>query len=184
MPLFIGDLAGFAKRSERLRRVVKRDRAHRQGRGRGRIGPDHDKLFGVDLTRKPLHQRLRVARLGRGAVHRIQHHFRGGPDDHLALLGGPVYLCPAFRHHAARITGRQNLGVLFDGQQVDPALCVDPQTSGGLLIGIAPDRAEALLASLRDAGGAEARVVGRVVAAEAAEPRMRWAPAAGRAPEA
>jgi selenide,water dikinase len=39
----------------------------------------------------------------------------------------------------------------------------DPQTSGGLLISIAPDRAPVLLRSLKEAGVADAAIVGEVV---------------------
>jgi selenide,water dikinase len=44
------------------------------------------------------------------------------------------------------------------------ALLYDPQTSGGLLIGIAADEADALLAALRRQGAPEAAIIGRVVA--------------------
>ncbi|MEH6609256.1 MAG: selenide, water dikinase SelD [Halioglobus sp.] len=42
------------------------------------------------------------------------------------------------------------------------ALLVDPQTSGGLLIGIAPEQAEPLCAALRDAGYLHSAVIGEV----------------------
>jgi selenide,water dikinase len=41
-------------------------------------------------------------------------------------------------------------------------LLFDPQTSGGLLLGVAPDRVPTLLAALREAGDAHAGVVGEV----------------------
>jgi hydrogenase maturation factor len=41
-------------------------------------------------------------------------------------------------------------------------LLFDPQTSGGLLIAVAPERAPALLAALREAGDGHATVVGEV----------------------
>jgi len=41
-------------------------------------------------------------------------------------------------------------------------LLTDPQTSGGLLIAVAPERAEAVLALVRDRGFAQAAVVGRL----------------------
>ncbi|MEW5854052.1 MAG: selenide, water dikinase SelD [Myxococcota bacterium] len=55
---------------------------------------------------------------------------------------------------------------------VDPvrrALCFDPQTSGPLLFGVDPARAEATVQQLRDAGMPAAAVVGRV---EAGPPRV------------
>ncbi|GAB1406932.1 selenide, water dikinase SelD [Thermomonas brevis] len=42
-------------------------------------------------------------------------------------------------------------------------LLTDPQTSGGLLVACAPERVDAVLASFREAGHAQATVVGRVV---------------------
>jgi selenide,water dikinase len=43
-------------------------------------------------------------------------------------------------------------------------LLADPQTSGGLLIAVAPEAAEAVLRQVTDAGFAAARVVGRMSA--------------------
>jgi selenide, water dikinase len=43
-------------------------------------------------------------------------------------------------------------------------LLTDPQTSGGLLIACAPDRAEPILATITEAGYAHARIIGRVEA--------------------
>ena len=43
-------------------------------------------------------------------------------------------------------------------------ICFDPQTSGGLLIAVAGPAAERLLSKLREAGCAEAAVIGRAVA--------------------
>jgi selenide,water dikinase len=40
-------------------------------------------------------------------------------------------------------------------------LLTDPQTSGGLLISVADGRAEMVLAAIRDAGYAAARIIGR-----------------------
>jgi selenide,water dikinase len=49
-------------------------------------------------------------------------------------------------------------------------LLTDPQTSGGLLIACAPERADAIAGRIRDAGYASARVIGR---AEAGAPGIR-----------
>jgi AhpD family alkylhydroperoxidase len=43
-------------------------------------------------------------------------------------------------------------------------ICFDPQTSGGLLIAVAPPAAESLLAKLREAGCDGAAIIGRAVA--------------------
>lgn len=43
-------------------------------------------------------------------------------------------------------------------------LCVDAQTSGGLLLSVPPDRADALVRALRDAGLAAATVIGEITA--------------------
>ncbi|MBU3970312.1 MAG: selenide, water dikinase SelD, partial [Alphaproteobacteria bacterium] len=51
-------------------------------------------------------------------------------------------------------------------------LLTDPQTSGGLLIAVAADRAEAVLALARDQGFDRAAVVGRLVEGP---PRVRVA---------
>jgi selenide,water dikinase len=46
----------------------------------------------------------------------------------------------------------------------------DPQTSGGLLIGIAADRAPGLVDALREGGYPQASVIGEVQAADPAAP--------------
>jgi selenide,water dikinase len=43
----------------------------------------------------------------------------------------------------------------------------DPQTSGGLLIGVAADRAQALRDELRDGGYGQAEIIGQVIARSA-----------------
>ncbi len=43
------------------------------------------------------------------------------------------------------------------------SILYDPQTSGGLLISIAPEKAEALLARIKQAGDSEAAIVGQVI---------------------
>jgi selenide,water dikinase len=49
----------------------------------------------------------------------------------------------------------------------------DPQTSGGLLIGVAADRAEALRDALRGCGYAQAEIIGEVTAPGPGAPRVR-----------
>lgn len=55
----------------------------------------------------------------------------------------------------------------------DAALAFDPQTSGGVLLSLPPDAADALVDALHAAGEGEARVVGSVQAAGAAGPCLR-----------
>jgi selenide,water dikinase len=45
-------------------------------------------------------------------------------------------------------------------------ILTDPQTSGGLLVACAPDRADALLTKIRDAGHASARIIGEMRAGQ------------------
>jgi selenide,water dikinase len=56
-----------------------------------------------------------------------------------------------------------------EGAPRDPRreIVFDPQTSGGLLIGVAADEADTLVAALREGGDTHAAVVGRVVEASA-----------------
>lgn len=60
------------------------------------------------------------------------------------------------------------VGAGVDGAALEGvgAALVDPQTSGGFLVGVAADGAERLVALLREAGYARAAVVGRVVEGE------------------
>jgi selenide,water dikinase len=53
---------------------------------------------------------------------------------------------------------------LLGGHAVAHALACDPQTSGGLLMAVASERAERALAALRDGGDTQAVAIGRVVA--------------------
>ena len=80
-------------------------------------------------------------------------HVPGGGADNRAFYGERVRVAPG----------------------VDEARLVvahDPQTSGGLLLAVAADRAEALLAALRAAGWARAERIGAVVAREPAAVRL------------
>jgi selenide,water dikinase len=53
------------------------------------------------------------------------------------------------------------------------AALFDPQTSGGLLIGIAAERADAFVSQLRERHGVTAVRIGRVMPADAAQPLLR-----------
>jgi selenide,water dikinase len=64
----------------------------------------------------------------------------------------------------------------MDANGWEQKLVTDPQTSGGLLVACAPDQAEAVLATFREAGFAEAAVIGELGAAsDPAAPRLRLA---------
>ena len=58
-----------------------------------------------------------------------------------------------------------------DGPRRD--LLFDPQTSGGLLAGVAPHRATACVAAMHAAGDRAAAVVGRVAARRGTAPEVR-----------
>jgi selenide,water dikinase len=62
--------------------------------------------------------------------------------------------------------------VRSDLDDVGCALLFDPQTSGGLLAGIPQSRAAECVAALRAVGYDDAAVIGQVLEADAAEPRM------------
>ncbi|HVX64168.1 MAG TPA: hypothetical protein VHC19_26330, partial [Pirellulales bacterium] len=49
----------------------------------------------------------------------------------------------------------------------------DPQTSGGLLLGIRPDQAEQFVSQLREASPCPAAIIGEVVPAELERPSLR-----------
>jgi selenide,water dikinase len=65
----------------------------------------------------------------------------------------------------------ESYGASIRGAEILPSwrrdLLTDPQTSGGLLIAAAPDRAEDVLALAHRRGFASSRLVGRVRAGEA-----------------
>ena len=85
--------------------------------------------------------------------------------DYVPALPGALELAA---HGVASTLAPENFRVLANAA-ADPraALLVDPQTSGGLLAGIAPDRAEACVDALRVAG-MQAAIVGTVEHGEAA----------------
>jgi selenide,water dikinase len=92
---------------------------------------------------------------------------------HLPLYDGALALA---RAGVASTLLPENLalGPLVRGETdaATRALLFDPQTSGGLLAGIPPDRAEPCVAALRMAGYAPAAVIGRVGQGGLAPPQV------------
>jgi len=92
-------------------------------------------------------------------------------DGVLALHrdGVPVSQCAA---------NRENVGgsLLVEGSADEALIDLfhDPQTSGGLLVALPADRADAMVAALRTDGAPHAAVIGEVVASS--EPRLRLVP--------
>lgn len=93
------------------------------------------------------------------------------------LRAGALPLLPgALRHAEAGVnTGGGRANAAFLGARVRfgetvpeavRAVCFDPQTSGGLLIAVAPERTEALLAELEREGVPVRAVIGEVVAGD------------------
>jgi selenide,water dikinase len=64
--------------------------------------------------------------------------------------------------HASNREAATGVEIARTGAGVLPEVLFDPQTSGGLLIGVEPDRGESLCAALQRAGYVQARVIGRV----------------------
>ena len=58
------------------------------------------------------------------------------------------------------------------GAHVSDPFVVDPQTSGGLLVALAPDRAATFVQQCHDNGAAAASVIGRIGARDAAAPEI------------
>lgn len=61
----------------------------------------------------------------------------------------------------------------MDANGWEQKLVTDPQTSGGLLVACAPDQVEAVLATFREAGFAEAAAIGELAATASDAPRLR-----------
>ncbi len=76
-------------------------------------------------------------------------------------LAIPRFHTRAYKTNRAHLEGRLEISDGVDAQRADYVF--DPQTSGGLLIAIAPDRVERLVAELRRLGALAAAVVGSVL---------------------
>lgn len=61
----------------------------------------------------------------------------------------------------------------MDANGWEQKLVTDPQTSGGLLVACAPDQADAVLATFRAAGFAEAAAIGELAPVSGEAPRLR-----------
>ena len=59
-----------------------------------------------------------------------------------------------------------------DLSQTERLLCVDAQTSGGLLLAVPPENVEALLDALRDEATPASAIVGRLTAGPAGQIRV------------
>ena len=75
------------------------------------------------------------------------------------------------------VAGESGSGVMILPRTHDRAMpqyaaLFDPQTCGGLLIGVSPAQADALLAALHDAGDPGATTIGRAIPAGNAPPRI------------
>ncbi|MCB9845487.1 MAG: selenide, water dikinase SelD [Phycisphaeraceae bacterium] len=87
----------------------------------------------------------------------------------LPILDGALDLAIVENRSGASRTNREGAPDCLVGQDVQPALrelAYDPQTSGGLLLCIAKDRADALCAALRASGDGAAAIVGEVIPRE------------------
>ena len=93
-----------------------------------------------------------------------------------ALLGAREVMARGFESSIAprnRLRSRTLLADPSDWLNSELALICDPQTSGGLLAGVPPDKAEACVAALRNAGETSA-IIGQI------EPRKGMTPAIRR----
>ena len=99
----------------------------------------------------------------------VLHHIN--PDDRALLAklcGGLPLVISVLAEHIAR---RPSAHLTAFAQQLSRRqLLTDPQTSGGLLVACAPDRAEAIVEIIRGRSYAAARRIGHV---EAGEPIVR-----------
>lgn len=90
-----------------------------------------------------------------------------------ALPGARALLARGLRStfHAQNAQRARNL--CGHASALDFALLCDPQTSGGLLLGVSAARSAALVAALREAGDAAAVEIGEALSYEAAQPRIQ-----------
>ncbi|MCP4468839.1 MAG: selenide, water dikinase SelD, partial [Halieaceae bacterium] len=88
--------------------------------------------------------------------------------DCLPLMPGAVSLFQAGFHSTMQAPNQRNVGsavqLSVDEGDARLAALFDPQTSGGLLISIATERAPDLLAALREADYRDAQVIGEIIA--------------------
>lgn len=75
---------------------------------------------------------------------------------------GEQFTCGGSRRNLA--FAEQRITIEQDVSKASRIVMLDVQTSGGLLISVAPDRAEALLGELHDHGDTQAAVIGEVAA--------------------
>lgn len=90
-----------------------------------------------------------------------------------ALPGARALLARGLRSTFHAQNEQRARGLCGDASALDFALLCDPQTSGGLLLGVSAARSAALVAALREAGDADAVEIGEVLPYEAAQPRIQ-----------
>lgn len=90
-----------------------------------------------------------------------------------ALPGARALLARGLRSTFHAQNEQRARGLCGDASAPDFALLCDPQTSGGLLLGVSAARSAALVAALREAGDADAVEIGEVLPHEAAQPRIQ-----------
>jgi selenide, water dikinase len=94
---------------------------------------------------------------------------RINPDLIPALGGAEEMLVTGVR--STLHSGNAEIGRLVDGQA--PELLFDPQTAGGLLVGVPTDRADACVEALRALGYEHAAVIGIAEPMAGTEPMIR-----------